>query len=128
MAFETTARGNLWTHSLKMKDGQMVQGSKGGRRDVVRKGVYVIDHRPTGRFIIGSSSDVSKEVDKQLTQLLKGSHPQKLMQRLYQMADDKQGNPPPMVIIEYPLDNDRDIKRTLKEIRETNTTDYCLLN
>lgn len=121
MSFETTHKGNLWTHSKTAK-------GKGGRRDIVKKGVFVIDHRPTGRFIIGSSNDVSKEVDKQLKQLEQGKHPVKLLQRLYNMPDDNKGNPPPMVIIEYPLNSDKDIKLTLNEIQRTNTTPYCLLN
>lgn len=120
MSFETTTKGFLWTHS-----------PKGGRNHVVKKGVWVLDHRPTGRFMIGSSSDVSKEVDKMLTQLEKGKFPNRLMQQLYDKPDndDPRKSPrPPMVIMEFPIGNERDIKRTLKEIRETNTTDYCLLN
>lgn len=119
MSFETTARGNLWTHSTS---------GKGGRRDIVKKGVYVIDHRPTGRFVIGSANDVSKEVDKQLKLLEQGKFPIKLMQKLYDTPDGKHGERPPMTIIEYPLNSDKDIKTTLKEIRTTNTTTYCLLN
>lgn len=132
MSFETTVRGNNWTHHLKQVDGKMVQGQKCGRREVVRKGVWVIDHRPTGRFLIGSSNDVSKDVDKMLMQLEKGKFPNQLMQQLYDRPDNRPNKPnefrPPMSIIEFPLNSDRDIKRTLKEIRETNTTDYCLLN
>ena len=121
MSFETTIKGNLWTHSTAAK-------GKGGRRDLVKKGVWVIDHRPTGRFIIGSSSDVSKEVDKQLKQLALGKHPIKRMQELYNNIDDTHGNLSPMVIVEYPIKSDREIQMTLEEIRHTNTTDYCLLN
>lgn len=129
MAFETTHRGNLWTHSYVFKDGKVQPNTKGGRREAVRKGVYVIDHRPTGRFFIGSSNDVTKEVDKHLSLLHKGKHENKFFQRLYQMSDDKQRQcPAPLVIIEYPLNSDKDIKLTLKEIRESNTTPYCLLN
>lgn len=121
MSFETTIAGNLWTHSKTAK-------GKGGRRDWVKKGVFVIDHRPTGKFIIGSANDVSKEVDKQLTLLERGKHPIKKLQRSYDNADDLHGNHSPMVIIEYPIKADKDIQLTLEEIRRTNTTDYCLLN
>lgn len=121
MTFETTHKGNLWTHSKTAK-------GKGGRRDIVKKGVYVIDHRPSGRFIIGQANDVSKEVDKHLAQLESGKHPIKLLQRLYNTPADNHGNPPAMVVIEYPLAKDKDIKMTLEEIRRTNSTDYCLLN
>lgn len=127
MSFKTTIQGNHWTHSP-------YGGTKGGRREIVKKGVWVLDHAPTGRFMIGTSTDVSKEVDRMLAQLEKGKFPNKLMQLLYDKPDNSPNDPrnrtprPPMAIIEYPIGNDRDIKRTLKEIRETNTTDYCLLN
>lgn len=119
MSFITSVLGNTWTHSTS---------GKGGRRELVKKGVWVIDHRPTGRFIIGSSNDVSSEVDQQLKLLAKGKHPIRLLQALYQKPDDDRGNPPPMVITEYPLSSLNQIRQTLKEIRETNTTPYCLLN
>lgn len=118
MTWETTAKGNTWTHSFT---------GKGGRREPVKKGVWVLDHRPTGRFMIGTSNDVSREIDKQLQQLETGKFPNKLMQRLYDTPADKHGNKPAMVIVEFPLNSEKEIKRTLKEIRETNTTDYCLL-
>ena len=127
MTFETTIHGNRWTHSP-------YGGTKGGRRETVKKGVWVIDHAPTGRFMIGSSNDVSKDVDRMLAQLEKGKFPNQLMQQLYDKPDNGPKDPrnrtprPPMAIIEYSIGNERDIKRTLKEIRETNTTDYCLLN
>lgn len=119
MSFETSIKGNTWTHS---------RSRLGGRKELVKKGVYVIDHRPTGRFLIGSSDDVSKEVDKQLAQLEAGSHPIKLMQRLFDTADDDKGNRPPMVITEIPIVSKKDIMMTLHQIRDTNTTPYCLLN
>lgn len=118
MTWETTLKGNTWTHS---------QSGKGGRKELVKKGVWVLDHRPTGRFIIGTSNDVSKEIDKQLKQLEQGKFPHKLMQQLFDTPEGNKGERPAMVIVEYPLNSEKDIKRTLKEIRETNSTDYCLL-
>ena len=119
MSFETTHKGNLWIHSSSIK---------GGRREIVKKGVYVIDHRNSGRFIIGTSSDVSKEVDKQMALLAKGKFPNKHFQRQYTDELQREGRQPAFVIIEYPLNKDKDIKLTLSEIRETNTAPYCLLN
>lgn len=119
MSFETTHKGNQWTHSSSIK---------GGRREIVKKGVWVIDHRNTGRFIMGSSADVSKEVDKQMALLAKGKFPIKHLQRQYNEEQQREGRQPTFVIIEYPLKSDKDIKKTLKEIRETNTAPYCLLN
>lgn len=119
MSFETTHKGNLWTHSSSIK---------GGRREQVKKGVFVIDHRNSGRFIIGTSPDVSKEVDKQMALLAKGKFPNKHLQRQYDFEKQREERQPAFVIIEYPLKSDKDIKKTLKEIRETNTAPYCLLN
>ncbi|ABY63149.1 endonuclease [Pseudomonas phage 201phi2-1] len=119
MSFETTFRGNQWTHSSSIK---------GGRREIVKKGVYVIDHRNTGKFIVGTSSDVSKEVDKHMTLLAKGKSPIKQLQQQYIEEAQRENRQPVFVVIEYALNSDKDIKRTLKEIRETNTTPYCLLN
>lgn len=122
MSFETTTRGNLWTHS---------NSPKGGRRETVKKGVYVIDHRNTGKFIMGSSNDVSKEVDKHLALLAKGKHPVKRLQNQFNeeiQRSDKAGTTlAVMQIIEFPTNSEKEIKRTLKEIRETNTAPYCLL-
>lgn len=125
MSFKTTdIEGQQWTHS----DSRM-----GGRRQVVKKGVYVIDHRATGRFIMGSSNDVSKEVDRHLALLAKGKHPIKILQtnyteEIYRADPDEKMTIAPMVIIEYDLNSDKAIKLVLKEIRETNTAPYCLLN
>lgn len=123
MSFETTHRGNQWTHSASIK---------GGRRDVVKKGAYIIDHRDSGRFIMGSSNDVSKDVDKHLKLLTSGKHPNRFFQNLHdqEINRDEKGKTKvaTFVVIEYPLKNDKDIKKTLKEIRETNTAPYCLIN
>lgn len=123
MSYETTHSGNTWTHSSSIK---------GGRREAVKKGVWVIDHRATGKFIIGSSNDVSKEVDQQLKLLAAGKYPNKHLQRQYdfeaQRAELPKDKQPVFVITEYPLKYDRDIKLTLNEIRTSNTAPYCLLN
>lgn len=123
MSFETTHKGNQWTHSSSIK---------GGRRENVKKGVYVIEHRDSGRFIMGSSNDVSKDVDKHLGLLSSEKHPNHFFQNLHdqEINRDEKGRTKiaTFVVIEYPLKNDKDIKKTLNEIRETNTAPYCLLN
>lgn len=119
MTYETTHKGNLWTHSSSVK---------GGRRELVKKGVYVIDHKATGRFIVGTAVDVSKEVDRLMGQLANGKFPIKHLQRQYTDELQRENRQPVFLITEYPLKSDKDIKKTLKEIRETNTAPYCLLN
>ncbi len=119
MTFETTVHGNQWTHSSSVK---------GGRREVVKKGVYVIEHRNTGQFVIGSTTNVSKEVDRQMQLLANGQFPIKNLQRQYTEELNREGRQPVFVIIEYSINSDKDINKTLKEIRSSNTTPYCLLN
>lgn len=111
MTWETTLQGKLWTHQPQ---------GRGARSIETKKGVYVIDHKPTGRFIVGSSDSVSREVDNQLGILQTGKHGTKLLHELY-------GKEPYLMITEIPIGSDKDIKKTINEIRESNTTDYCLL-
>lgn len=122
MSYETTVHGRLWTHSAS---------GKGGRKEAVKKGVWVIDHRDSGKFIIGSSSDVSKEVDRQITLLSKGKHPIKALQSQWDQEiqrSDKPVTTAALQITEYPITSDRGIKLALEEIRASNTAPYCLLN
>lgn len=124
MTWETTTTGKMWTHgvpiALNGKKQKSMDQAKGGRSVVVNKGVYVIDHKPTGRFIVGSSNNVSKDVDKHIATLMKGKHQTKLLQEQYLKESYLQ-------ITEISVDSDRAIKKTIQEIRETNTADYCLL-
>lgn len=125
MTWETTLQGKQWTHGVAIADfgrkQKTMDQARGGRTQDVKKGVYIIDHKPTGRFIVGSSDDVSKEVDNHIEQLVRGSHGTKHLQRQY-------GGESYLIITEIPTGSDKDIKRTIKEIRETNTADYCLLD
>lgn len=125
MTWETTQQGKLWTHGVPTaligKPQKTMDQARGGRSVLVKKGVYVIDHKPTGRFIVGTSDNVSKDVDKHLKALGTGKHPTKLMQDLYIKESYMQ-------ITEIPLANDKGIKETLREIRDSNTAYYCLLD
>jgi len=124
MTWETTIQGKLWTHgvatALNGKPQKRADQARGGRTVEVKKGVFVIDHKPTGRFIMGASEQVSKEVDKQLKELNQAKHKSKLLQANYIRE-------PYMQITEIPARNDKEVKQILREIRESNTADYCLL-
>lgn len=124
MAWETTIQGKLWTHGVATanigKPQKRADQARGGRTVDVKRGVFVIDHKPSGRFIMGASENVSKEVDKQLKALNSGKHETKLLQTNYIRE-------PYMQITEIPARNDKEIKQIMSEIRETNTADYCLL-
>jgi len=125
MTWETTANGKTWTHrqegfqSLDEKKTQR-KGKVATRSLEVKKGVYVIDHRPTGLFIVGSSDDVSREVDNQLAVLQSGQHKCKRLQRQY-------AGEPILLVTELEASSEKAIRKVIKEIKDTNTTDYCLL-
>lgn len=124
MVWETTIQSKAWTHGVAIapngKPQKSMAQARGGRSSDTKKGVYVIDHKPTGKFIVGSSDNVSKEVDKQIKMLESGQHPTKQLQRQYTGETY-------LTVFEIPANSDKDIKRTLKEIRESNDTQYCLL-
>lgn len=124
MTWETTVPGKLWTYGVATaligKPQKRPDQARGGRTSITKKGVFVIDHKPTGRFIIGSADQVSKEVDKHLKALNSGKHGVKLLQANYIRE-------PYLQITEIPANSDKEVKQILREIHETNTTDYCLL-
>uniref|UniRef100_A0AB39CCD4 Endonuclease n=1 Tax=Pseudomonas phage RVTF4 TaxID=3236931 RepID=A0AB39CCD4_9VIRU len=113
---------HVWssTHRI-LKNGDMVPNN-GERSTLVTQGVYVIDHIPTGKFIIGQSRTVSAEVDKHIALLKTGRHPNKILQRQYS------GYNMDLRMIEIPASNSKEAKKIEAQIRASNTTDYCLLN
>lgn len=124
MTWETTIQGKLWTHGVATalcgKPQKKADQARGGRTVDVKRGVYVIDHKPTGRFIIGTSENVSKDVDKQLKALAGNKHSMKRLQSNY-------SSEPYLQITEIPARNEKELKQIIQEIRDTNTTEYCLL-
>lgn len=119
MVWETSAEGKTWTFQPE---------GRGVRSVDVKKGVYVIDHKPTGKFIIGSSDDVTREVDKQIHLLHVGKHGIKKLQDQYTRQMNADGRPEAFLsITEFPIKSDKEIQRAIKEIRESNDTEYCLL-
>lgn len=94
---------------------------KGERHTPVTQGVWVIDHEPTGRFIIGRSRNVSGEVDKQLQLLAAGRHPSKRFQQQYSWEPDVQ-------MLEYPASSANEAKRIEAILRANNSGSITLCN
>lgn len=91
------------------------------RTEEVQDGCFVLEHDATGRFYLGESAHVSKEVDKQLSQLALGKHPHKLLNELY--ARDSA-----IRVYEYPMKAKKARSGLLKELKATASTDYLCLN
>lgn len=81
----------------------------------------MLEHDATGRFYVGESAHVSKEVDKQLQQLMIRKHPCKLLNGLY----DKD---PAVRVFEYPARSKAARKSLLKDLRASGSVDYLCLN
>lgn len=93
----------------------------GMRHTPVTQGVWVIDHEPTGWFMIGRSRNVSAEVDKHLAQLAAGRHPSKRFQRQYSWEPDVQ-------MLEYPASSANEAKKIEAILRSNNTGSLNLCN
>jgi len=110
-----------WVRTFReLKGGDIVQ-NKGARASLVTQGVFIVDHLPTGRFIIGTSRTVSAEVDKNIDALIRGTHPNRMLQKQYNHGPD-------LRLIEIPARSAKEAKQIEAKIRKSNTTDYCLLN
>jgi hypothetical protein len=122
--YKTEAWCQQWTHAApydptipnaKFQD----RGSK--RKTVIGTGVFVLDHVSTGKYIVSASKNVSLDVDREITKLKAGNHPNKALQRQFNWDQT-------FACIEYPASNMKEAKRIEAEIRSTNDTPYCLLN
>lgn len=87
----------------------------------VTQGVWVIDHDPTGLWMIGQSRTVSAEIDKQLKLLAAGRHPNARFQRMY-------NHEPDIRMLEYPTTNAAMSKRVEAILRANNTGSLTLCN
>jgi len=81
----------------------------------------MLEHDATGRFYLGESNQVSKDVDKQLAQLALGKHPKKLLNELY--ARDSA-----IRVYEYPLKAKKARTGLFKELKALASNDYLCLN
>lgn len=109
--YETKVKGNSWTRAV---------GGRGKRKDICKAGVWVIEHIGTGKLVAGASSEVSEEVDKQLTQIDEGSHSNRLLRELCKRDAD-------ICVHEYPTKGIREAQVVLKEIQSSVVPSYLFL-
>ncbi|MNZ25631.1 hypothetical protein D3C78_428010 [compost metagenome] len=101
-----------WLHS---------SSGRSKRKEIVTAGCFVLEHEATGRFYLGQSETVSKDVDKQLSQLALGKHPNKLLNALYAKDMD-------IRVYEYPLTAKKKRAALLKATLEGASAPYLCLN
>ena len=94
---------------------------RGKRKEVVTTGVWLLEHQGTGKFLIGSTGQVSAEIDKHLALLNAGKHPNKKMSKLVSMDLD-------VTLIEIPMSSLQKAKLLERQIRVSVDPDYLLLN
>lgn len=94
---------------------------RGKRNDDVQIGCYVVEHIPTGKFIVGSSKTVSQEVDGLIEALWGGTHQSKAFNKLCSLDPD-------LKLYEYPTKTLKHAKDIEKAIRRTVLPVYLLLN
>ena len=75
-----------WLHS---------SSGRSKRSEIVNQGWFVLEHEATGRLYLGQSDNVRKDVDKQLSQLANGKHPNKILNVLYEKDNE-------IRVFEYP--------------------------
>lgn len=108
----TEARGASWSHTT---------WGRGKRAEEVGLGCYVVEHIATGKFIVGVSNQVSKDVDKLIQLIDSGKYSNKAMLEL--CARD-----PDLRLLEYPCMNLKQARQVEKAIRSTVVPKYLLLN
>lgn len=81
----------------------------------------MLEHVATGRFYMGQSEHVSRDVDSQLKQLAQSKHPNKLLNELYQKDSD-------IRLYEYPLKAKKERKSLLVNLRDNTYPSYLCLN
>lgn len=101
-----------WLHS---------SSGRSKRSEIVNQGCYVLEHVATGRFYLGQSETVSKDVDKQLNLLALGKHSNKLLNGLYSKDAE-------IRLYEYPCKAKAARKKLLQELRDLANPDYLCLN
>lgn len=111
-AFELDRSYSVWSRT---------SSGRGKRAAEVKNGLYIIEHISTGRMIVGVSSHVSKEVDKQLAQLSKGKHENRLFAKLIEMDMD-------VKLHEVPTKNSKEADKLLDQVVSTTYPDYLNTN
>ncbi len=80
------------------------------RSERVSKGCFMLDHDACGKYLVGSSDNVSDEVDRQLNLVKQGKHPVKLLNALCERD-------PEIRVYEYPESSKAAQKALLKELK-----------
>jgi len=91
------------------------------RSEEVTVGCYMLEHDATGRFYVGESNSVSRDVDKQLALLLIGKHPCKLLNGLCERDSAVR-------VYEYPTKSKRACKAIINDLKQSAANDYLCLN
>ena len=94
---------------------------RGKRKETVTAGCWLLEHISTGKFIIGSSPQVSQEIDRHIALLNDGKHPNKKLLKLVNMDPD-------LMAIEIPMASQPKAKKLEREIRVNVNPEYLLLN
>ncbi len=110
--FETTAEGFTWLRS---------PSGRSKRTTTVRTGCFVLEHEATGKIITFTSEEVSLDVDLTLLAISDENHRCKAFVKL--CKDDSV-----IRVYEYPTRTIKQAKLIEKEIRQSTTPNYLLLN
>ena len=106
--FKTNAAGS--SYSTKV----------GKRTDPVKTGCFVIEHEPTGRFIAGTSRNVSADVEVHLQHLYLERHKNRIMNECCRRELQ-------IRVHEFPTKTVADAREVLKEIKDSATPGYLYL-
>lgn len=109
---EFGAKYNSWTYS---------QGRGGKQKVENTTGCLIVEHDPTGKFIVLTSNKISHEARLQLQAIMQEKHIIKTMNKLWKID-------PCLRFIEYPTNGIREANRLEKKIRELVSPKYLLLN
>ncbi|MCY1294972.1 hypothetical protein D9M68_18590 [compost metagenome] len=109
---DTQSSAINWLHS---------SSGRSKRSKITDQGCYVLEHVATGRFFLGQSEHVSKEVDAQLNQLSLGRHPSKLLNGLYSKDHD-------IRVFETACKSKKERKALLTRLRDEAYPEYLCIN
>lgn len=113
--FYTEAKGISWSRTGH---------GRGKRAEQTLIGCFVLEHISTGKIVVGTSRSVSRDVDgllKELSDVKAASKSNKPFAKLCALDAD-------IKIYEYTAKNLSEARRIEKEVRETVTPRYLLLN
>lgn len=94
---------------------------RGKRSVVVVSGVYILEHIPTGRFIISTSKSVSNDVNNDLQKLRMFNHPVNFLNSLCKLDGD-------IKIYEIPFKKASEQKAFIAKVKSFIYPKYLILN